>query len=29
LEHREALSKEIRGAIEKQILGVAAAVMKQ
>jgi serine/threonine-protein kinase HipA len=29
LEHREALSKEIREAIEKQILGVAAAVMKQ
>ncbi len=29
LEHREALSKEIRGAIEKQIHGVAVAVMKQ
>jgi serine/threonine-protein kinase HipA len=29
LDHREALPKEIRGAIEKQIFGVAAAVMKQ
>lgn len=29
LEQREALSKEIRGAIEKQIFGVAAAVTKQ
>lgn len=29
LEHRDALPKEIRQAIEKQILGVAGAVMKQ
>jgi serine/threonine-protein kinase HipA len=29
LEHRERLSKEIRGAIEKQIFTVAAAVRKQ
>ena len=28
-EHRDALPKEIRAAIEKQILGVAMAVKKQ